>query len=88
MTDQKNPLDDIARGTEKLLEKGRQAAGDAKVEAGDTLDLARGEDDLKRQLRKAGRRVDRFREEQPVGFAIALAAGAILLGALIGRAKR
>lgn len=88
MTDQKNPMDDIARGTESLLEKGRKAVSDTKVEAGDTLDLARGEDDLKRQLNKVGRRVNQFREDQPVGFAIALAAGAILLGALIGRAKR
>ena len=88
MTDLNNPIDDIARDTESLLDKGRRAVGDAKVGAGDTLDLAREEDELMRQLRKVGRRVDRFREEQPVGFAVALAAGAILLGALIGRAKR
>ena len=88
MTDLNNPIDDIARDTESLLDKGRRAVGDAKVGADDTLDLARQEDELMRQLRKVGRRVDRFREEQPVGFAVALAAGAILLGALIGRAKR
>jgi len=88
MTDQNNPMDDIARGTENLLDKGRKAVADGAQGVGDAVDDTRDEPQLQRELRKVGRRVDRYRTEQPVGFAVALAGAAILIGAAIGRSSR
>jgi len=88
MSSDKNPMDDIARGTESLLEKGRTAVADGAQEFGDAVDETRDEPALQRELRKVSRHVDRYRTEQPVGFAVVLAAAAILIGAAIGRSSR